>query len=106
VRRLPIVGLGDTQRDHASDNDRPTRLCYNAPIMRVLKYLAFLITAVWMFSILFAVNYCFANSCSGSSGNNIDGFLPAFGLAPIGLPSFIWTVVIFVRWIWRKSSKR
>ena len=86
-------------------HERRTSLCYKAPTMRVLRYLAFVITAVWILSIVFAAGYCLVNGCSGASGNNIDGFLPAFGLAPIGLPAFIWTVAIFIRWVWHKLLK-
>jgi hypothetical protein len=72
--------------------------------MRALKFIAFAIAALWILSILWAGDYCVVHGCSGANGNNIDGFLPAFGLAPIGLPAVIWSLVIFVRWVMRKKS--
>jgi len=104
--RYPVNrDLAWTRQQARPGDERPTSLCYKAPTMRVLRYLAFVITAVWLFSVLFAADYCLVNGCSGASGNNIDGFLPAFGLAPIGLPAFIWTVAIFIRWVWHKLLK-
>lgn len=72
--------------------------------MRVLRSIAFVIAALWVFSVLWASEYCLIHGCSGPTGNNIDGFLPAFALAPIGVPAFIWTLVILLRWAWRKLS--
>jgi hypothetical protein len=57
--------------------------------MRIVRYIAFVIAALWIFSILWAVDYCVMHGCSGPNGNNIDGFLPAFALAPVGVPSLI-----------------
>lgn len=73
--------------------------------MRVLRYIAFVIAALWIFSILWAADYCSVNGCSGANANNIDGFLLAFALAPIGLPSLIWSLVILVRAIRARKSK-
>jgi hypothetical protein len=72
--------------------------------MRVFRYIAVAIAVLWMLSTLWAADYCRIHGCSGANGNNIDGFLLAFALAPIGAPAFIWSCVIFVRWIRRKSS--
>jgi hypothetical protein len=72
--------------------------------MRILRYVALAVAALWIFSILSAVEYCFVHGCSGPNANNIDGFLPVVALAPIGAPAFIWSLVIFFRWARRKSS--
>jgi hypothetical protein len=72
--------------------------------MRILKYIAFVIAGVWVFSILWALQYCQIHGCSGPNGNNIDGFLPAFAFAPIGGPAFLWSLVICIRWAWRTLS--
>jgi hypothetical protein len=72
--------------------------------MRILRYIAFVIAVLWIFSILLAAHYCVINGCSGANGNNIDGFLPAVALAPFGAPALIWSLVILLRWAWRKSS--
>lgn len=63
----------------------------------MVRYIAFVIAAVWVFSILWAADYCFTHGCSGANGNNIDGFLPAFALAPIGVPALIWCLFVLLR---------
>ena len=73
--------------------------------MRILRYIAFVIAALWIFSILWAADYCLMHGCSGPNGNNIDGFLLAFALAPIGLPSLIWSLFILLRTIATKKAK-
>jgi hypothetical protein len=73
--------------------------------MRIVRAIAFVIAAVWILSILWAADYCVVHGCSGPNGNNIDGFLPAAALAPIGAPAFIWSLVMIVRTILARKSK-
>jgi len=61
--------------------------------MRILRTIAYVIAGLWMFSILWAGEYCLSHGCSGPNGNNIDGFLPAVAFAPVGAPAFIWSFV-------------
>ena len=65
--------------------------------MRFIRYIAFVVAALWIFSILWAAEYCAAHGCSGVNGNNIDGFLVAAALAPVGLPALIWSLLILFR---------
>jgi hypothetical protein len=74
--------------------------------MRIVRYIAYLIAALWIASILWASEYCFLHGCSGQNGNNIDGFLLAFALAPIGAPAFIWSLILLFRWARRKSPNK
>ena len=73
--------------------------------MRILRYVAFAITALWAFTILWAANYCFVHGYSGPNGNNIDAFLPAFALAPFGAPALIWSLVILLQTMRAKRDK-
>ena len=57
--------------------------------MRILRNIAYVISAVWIASILWAAEYCWAHGWTGLNGNNIDAFLPAFGLALLGIPAVI-----------------
>jgi hypothetical protein len=72
--------------------------------MSFLRYIAFVIAVLWVLLVLSAAEYCLVHGCSGPNGNNIDGFLPAFALAPIGAPALIWSFVILLRWAGRKLS--
>lgn len=72
--------------------------------MRILRYIAFVIAVLWIVLVLSAVEYCLVHGCSGPNGNNIDGFLAAFALAPIGVPALIWSIVILLRWAVCKLS--
>ncbi len=65
--------------------------------MRILRYIAMVIAVLWIVLILWAAEYCFVHGYSGPNGNNIDGFLPAFGLAPIGAPALVWSLIILFR---------
>ena len=73
--------------------------------MRVARFIAVVIAALWIFTILWAADYSFIHGCSGSSGNNIDGFLPAFALAPIGVPAAVWSLLILFRATRAKKDK-
>ena len=65
--------------------------------MRIIRYFAFAIAALWIFSILWAADYCLMHGCSGPNGNNIDGFLPTLALAPIGAPALVWRLLMLLR---------
>ncbi|HLY42564.1 MAG TPA: hypothetical protein VKR52_15215 [Terracidiphilus sp.] len=73
--------------------------------MRIVRYIAFVVAALWIFSILWAADYCRVHGCSGVNGNNIDGFLLAAALAPIGLPALIWSVFILIGTIRRRRNR-
>ncbi|HEX4002841.1 MAG TPA: hypothetical protein VHX36_09335 [Candidatus Acidoferrales bacterium] len=68
-----------------------------------LRYFAFGAAAIWLLLLVYPTSYCLENGCSGpSGGQNIDGFLPAFGFAPIGAPALLWSLYILVRRIWAR----
>jgi hypothetical protein len=67
-----------------------------------LRYLAFGAAAIWLLLIIYPSGYCLKYGCSGPvGGQNIDGFIPAFGFAPIGAPALLWSLYVFVKRIWR-----
>lgn len=70
---------------------------------RTLRYLAFAAAVIWLLLLVYPADYCLEHGCSGpSGGQNIDGFLPAFGFAPIGAPALLWSLFILVKRIWRR----
>jgi hypothetical protein len=57
----------------------------------VLRYLAFGAAGIWLLLLIYPSGYCLENGCSGPvGGQNIDGFIPAFGFAPIRGPALLW----------------
>ena len=73
--------------------------------MRILRNIAYVVSAIWIFSILWAGEYCWAHGWSGVNGNNIDAFLPAFGLALLGLPAVILSLLFLFRVIRPAKNK-
>ena len=67
----------------------------------LVDYLAFSAAAIWLLLLIYPADYCLQHGCSGPvGGQNIDGFLPAFGFAPIGGPAVLWSLYVLVRRIW------
>jgi len=70
---------------------------------KVLRCLAFGAAVIWLLLLIYPTTYCLQNGCSGpAGGQNIDGFLPAFGFAPVGLPALLWSLYILLRRIWAR----
>jgi len=67
----------------------------------LLRYLAFGAAVIWLLLLIYPTSYCLEHGCSGPvGGQNIDGFLPAFGFAPIGGPALLWSLYALVKRIW------
>lgn len=69
----------------------------------VMRYLAFGAAGIWLLLLIYPSGYCMEHGCSGPvGGQNIDGFIPAFAFAPIGVPALLWSLYVLVRRIWSR----
>jgi hypothetical protein len=69
----------------------------------VWRYLAFGAAGIWLLLLIYPSGYCMEHGCSGPvGGQNIDGFIPAFAFAPIGVPALLWSLYVLVRRIWSR----
>jgi len=73
----------------------------------VLRCLAFAAAVIWLLLLIYPADYCLQHGCSGPvGGQNIDGFLPAFGFAPIGGPALLWSLYVLVKRVWPGRARR
>lgn len=67
-----------------------------------LRYVVFALAGIWLLLLIYPTTYCLQHGCSGPvGGQNIDGFLPAFGFAPIGGPALLWSLYVLVKRLWQ-----